>query len=180
METVFDYYKFRENRLIGKITTEIVFIEKNYDYCEDYPIKDYLDYLKVRIGIGQPEFKPQLNYRVAYGNNNNGLKTMVMDEYNKDMDADTFKRPWKKLREIHKVTKINEYIKTLPYEKKISEIEIESNHKYLLDELCKGLKTKCFTKDKSTVEYNEEEMIITSISCIEKTNMDLYKINWNL
>jgi hypothetical protein len=182
MESAFDYYKFREQQIIGKITAEIDFFEKNgLDYCNNYPIKNYLDYLKERIGVNEQETKSKNNrYRYGYDFNIvHGLKTMDMNEYNKDMDINSFKRPWKKLREIHKIIKINEYVQSLPYDKKIDEQSKETNQKYLTDELCKGLKNKRFTKDKTTINYNEEEMLIKSISCIIKKK-ELYTINWNM
>lgn len=173
MDITFNYQKFREDKLVGKVANEIKFYTES-EYCAIYPVKDYIDYLKERIGIGPPTTK-YINY---YAQNTTTFKTMEMDEYQKDMEIDSFRRPWKKLREIHKISKIDEYVNNLPYKSK-NKAAIEKNKQYLIKELCDGLKTKCFTKDKSSIDYNEEEMCIKSISCINKGKNGLYTIDWD-
>jgi len=173
MDMTFDYQKFREDKLIGKVTDEIKFYSES-EYSSIYPIKDYINYLEQRIGVGPNITKQYSNY---YTQNTNTFKTMVMDEYNKDMDIDTFARPWKKLREIHKITKINEFVDSLSYNIK-NAATVRKNKQYLIAELSNGMKTKLFSKDKSSVDYDEKEMRIRSISCINKKN-GLYIIDWD-
>jgi hypothetical protein len=174
MDITFNYQKFREDKLVGKVTNEIKFYSES-EYGTIYPVKDYIDYLKERIGVGPVTTKFYTNY---YTQNTTTFKTMEMDEYQKDMEIDTFRRPWKKLREIHKISKINEYVNNLPYNSK-NMPAIETNKQYLIEKLSDGLKNKCFTKDKSSIVYDENEMCIKSISCVKKSKHGLYDVDWD-
>ena len=177
MDIEFDYYKFRENKVVGKINNELSFYETHSEYVDYHPFCDYITYLKGRLGIHPiSTTKPQSSYSM-YGSNY-GFKTMVINDYNKDIDEVTFSRPWNKLRELHKVIKINEFIKQIPYKDNLDKKKVNDNRAYLIDEICKGLKNKCFTKNKSVIDYNQTTMVIESISCLTKGKHGLYIIDW--
>lgn len=173
MDMTFDYQKFREDKLVTKVNDEIKFYSES-DYCEDYPVKNYIDYLKDRIGVGPLTTKPYTSY---YTQNTNTFKTMVMDEYSKDMDIHAFARPWKGLREIHRITKITEFVNALEY-KTQNKVAIDKNRQLVIKELCEGLKAKRFVKNKNTIEYDETEMRIVAISCLEKKKNNFYTVAW--
>uniref|UniRef100_A0A6C0C6U8 Uncharacterized protein n=1 Tax=viral metagenome TaxID=1070528 RepID=A0A6C0C6U8_9ZZZZ len=173
MDVTFNYQKFREDKLVGKVTNEIKFYSES-EYSEVYPIKEYIDYLKERIGVGQTGTKFYTNYRYQ---DTNAFKTMEMDEYQKDMEIEIFQRPWKQLKEFHKISKITEYVNKLPYTSKDA-AAIEENKQYLIKELCDGLKAKRYAKNKSNIDYDEKGMQIKSISCVEKKK-GLYTIEWD-
>lgn len=174
----FDYYNFQEKTARGKISEEINFYE-NCIYKDDTPVKDYIDYLKSRIGINSKQESLKI---IRYDNSGNKreIKKMNLDEYSKDMDVFVFKKPWNKLREFHKTMKIKEFIKGLKYKKKVKPELIEKNKSYLYHEIVNGIKEKKFGKNKTEVIYDQDSMIIVSISCIypnKKTN--LYAIDWD-
>lgn len=175
--TNFDYYNFRIKYVTDKINEEIAFYEK-YEYCTVHPFREYLLYLKNRLGIDKQEMKNVI-YQDNFGNKCE-IKKMNLDEYAKDMDILMFKRPWNKLKDFHKTMKMKEYIDHLEYRKKAKQIDITNNKKYLKEEICSGLKNKKFGKNKSEITYDEEKMNISSISCIifnKKTG--LYVVDWD-
>ena len=174
----FDYYHFQENTAIEKINEEHNFYE-NSRYKDVYPIQDYLTYLKSRIGIDRIEFNIMTHYD-GFGNKCE-IKKMNRDEYfEKDMNIFMFKKPWNKLREFHKIMKIKEFVEGLMFGKKAKTKEIAKNKAYLKQEICGGLKTKRFGKNKSEVIYDQANMIITSISCLDfNKKTGLYEIDWD-
>lgn len=160
----FDYYNFQIKYVTEKINKEIDFYQKS-EFNDVYPFDEYLIYLKNRLGIDKEE-----KYNYNYGKAE--FQKMNLDEYSKDMDILVFQKPWNKLREFHKIMKIKEYIDNLVIKKQ--------NKKYLKDELEKGLKEKRFTKNKSSVIYDSENMIIEEISCmIYNKKSKTYTIDWN-
>lgn len=172
----FDYHNFRFQMGVAKIKEEIEFYQ-NTQY-EILPINEYIAYLKNRIGADRPEFATMTAYDRS--GNRYELKKMNLDEYAKDIDMMTFNRPWTKLREFHKIMKIKEFVDSLKYGKNATIKSVEKNKNYLKNELCKGLKTKRFVKNKSVIEYQQEVMKIKSISSVifnKKTG--LYEIDWD-
>ena len=170
----FDYYCFQINKVTQNINSEINFF-KNYQYADCLLIKDYYDYLLTRINGKQAN--PKTAKFVQY---NTGCEKMVLDEYCKDLDIMTFKRPWAKLKEFHKIMKIKEYIAQLPFKKKIKNKLIEENRNYLIDEISGGLRNKKFGKNKSEITYNLETMQIDGISCIGyNKKKGIYEVDWD-
>ena len=173
----FSYYDLRAKTVTDKINEEIAFYQ-NCEYQSIYPIKDYIIYLKSRIGTDKIEATTMTHYDSS--GNKHEIKKMNLDEYVKDMDIFVFKRPWTKLREFHKIMKIKEFVDGLDYNKKPTQKNIQLNKKYLKEEICAGLKTKKFGKNKSEVIYDQEKMNILSISSLtfnKKTG--LYEIDWD-
>jgi len=172
----FDYYNFRIKNNSDKINEEIIFYE-NCEYHNVYPVKEYLIYLKNRIGMDKIDNIPMMHYD-GFGNKCE-IKKMNLDEYTKDMDIFVFKKPWNKLREFHKFMKIKEFVDGLKYNKKVNQKEISKNRAYLKKEICLGLKNKKFGKHKYEIVYNQNTMIIESTDCLccnKKTG--LYEIDW--
>jgi hypothetical protein len=175
--TNFDYYKFRIENVTKKINEEIAFYENDSRF-KDLPIALYLTYLKSRVGMDKIEY-PSITHYDTSGHKHE-IKKMNIDEYVKDMDINTFSRPWMKLREIHRIMKIKEFVDTLEYHKKTKESKIMKNRDYLKNELCLGLKSKKFGKKKSVIDYHQESMLIVSISCIDYNKKTLlYEIDWD-
>ncbi|XWV24909.1 hypothetical protein QJ856_gp0872 [Tupanvirus deep ocean] len=173
----FDYYSFRVKTVTDKINEEIAFYE-SCEYNNVHPIKDYLTYLKSRIGIDKIETTTMMHYDNL--GNKREIKKMNMDEYAKDMDIFVFKRPWNKLREFHKIMKIKEFIDSLEYGKKAKQKDIKKNKEYLKEEICGGLRNKRFGKNKSEVVYDQENMVILSISSLDyNKKTGLYEIDWD-
>lgn len=174
----FDYYNFRIKFVTEKINGEITFYEK-CEYGKIYPVKDYLSYLKGRLGKDKYEMSTMTHYDGA--GNKCEIKKMILDEYTKDMDIFVYKRPWNKLREFHKNMKIKEFINDLKYDKKTKPKDVSKNREYLIKEICFGLKNKKFGKNKSEIIYDQEKMKIISISCLEfNKKIGLYEIDWDL
>lgn len=174
--SAFNYYDFRIKNVKDKITEEIAYYE-NHEYSK-ICFEPYLLYLKDRIGLDRIESSTKTHYDNS--GNKMEFKKMNIDEYVKDMDICTFTKPWIKLKEIHKVMKIKEYIDNLPYNKNKDEKSIVKNKIYLKKEICEGLKTKKFGKNKSQIEYDQEKMVITYITSIDyNKKKKLYEIDWD-
>lgn len=173
----FDYDGYRLKSVTDKINQEIVFFD-NPDYQKLLIVAPYLSYLKNRIGADKVERTTMIQYDNS--GNKQEIKKMNLNDYQKDMDIYVFKKPWARLKEFHKTMKIKEYVETLDYhKKKCSQDKIDDNRKYLIDELCDGLKNKKFFKNKNVIIYDEEKMIITAISSVnvdKKTG--LYQVSW--
>lgn len=176
MDSIFNYYTFRESFITNKVSKELEFYER-HDFKYIYPLDEYIIYLKKRVGIDVYKSKPMCS---LYNRTGLGLSTMMIDEHNIDMDTISYQRPWNKLREIHKITKIKEYIDKLIYNKKFDSICIEKNNNKIINELCEGLKMKNFVKGKSSIEYDQDKMIILSISCVTKNKKGIYIVDWDL
>ncbi len=173
----FNYYDYRIKMVTDKINEEINFYE-NCDYHDVSFITNYLTYLKNRIGTNKIETTTMTHYDNL--GNRQEIKKMNMNEYNKDIENIMFNKPWNKLREFHKIMKIKEYVNNLEYSKKVKEKDMIKNKKYLIDEICSGLKNKKFGKNKSEVLYDQKNMSILSISSVDynkKTN--LYELDWD-
>jgi hypothetical protein len=170
----FDYYAFQIAKVTKDINKEIKFIKESK--CLEYiPIKEYYDYLLVRINGKQPT-----NKLAQYYNYDIGCERMVLDEYCKDLDVLTFKRPWTKLKEFHKIMKIKEYVNQLTFGKDTKEKTIIKNKEYLILEISDGLKNKKFGKNKSDITYDSNKMTIESISCMNyNKKKGIYKIEWD-
>jgi len=169
--TTFDYYAFREVRIRNKINEELNLYEQG-DYAdmkELPPLNQYINYLKTRVGT---------NTKNKYKNNARPHEHLSMIEYGKDLDILVYQRPWNKLKNIHKIAKIKEYINKLDYEK-VSDDIATKNKTELIEQLTEGLTTKRFVKGKSVVDYDQEAMIIIGISCVSANKKGLYEIDWD-
>ncbi|MEM3062149.1 MAG: hypothetical protein QW303_01195 [Nitrososphaerota archaeon] len=166
----FDYYTFQTNMVIEKINEEIEFYE-NCEYAEYQPIQEYLEYLKNRLG------KNKVDRDSYFDRNKRELKKMDLDKYKKDLDVMVFRRPWNKLKEIHRIMKIREYVDGLKFGEKCEPEKVEENKKYILDEICNGIRNKKLGKN--GISYDPNKMTIVSISCLrydKKTG--LYEVKW--
>lgn len=173
----FDYYQFRIKNITEKINEEIDFYQQ-CQYADSEPVIKYIGYLKNRIGTDKYDPATYSHYDKAGVKQE--IKQMKMDEYIKDIDISTFSRPWIKLREIHKMMKISEFVDNLTYDESKSKNAVVKNRKEIKEEIQSGIKGKKFGKNKNTIKYNEEKMSIESISCLEynKETM-LYEIEWD-
>jgi hypothetical protein len=173
----FDYYNFRIKFVTEKINEEIAFYE-NCAFYNLHPVKEYLLYLKGRLGMDKLEINTMTHYDNA--GNKCEIKKMNLDEHVKDLDIYVFQKPWNKLREFHKIMKVKEFIDGLKFGKKAKANDIIKNKEYLKKEICSGFKNKKFCKNKSEVVYDQKKMIITSISCMDfNKKTGLYEIDWD-
>jgi hypothetical protein len=171
----FDYYNFRHITLTDKINEEILFYEQS-EYANVNLFKEYILYLRTRIG--KDKIEPVPIYRYDKIGNKCEITKMNLDEHVKNMTDITYKRPWSKLKEFHKISKIKEFIDNLKF--KANPNLIEKNKKYLLDQISNGLRTKKFVKNKSEVVYDPKQMKIINISCIVyNRKKGLYNIDWD-
>ena len=170
----FDYYKFQTQYVIPKINEEINFYQQS-GFDKTLPISEYIFYLKTRLGIDKLEKNMNNEYYKKYD-----IKKLDIDEYGKNMDVISFKKPWSRLREYHKIMKIKEFVDKLEYDKKSKKKNIDQNKEFIKQELINGIKNKKFNKKKNEIEYNISEMKIDSISCLDyDSNKGLYEINWD-
>lgn len=168
---LFDYYSFQTKLAIEKINEETQFY-KNSEYAGLPFINDYVTYLETRVGK-----QSKTNYKFNFTANRPVVKKMDMDEYAKDMQELAFARPWNKLKEVHRVMKITEFVDGLKY--KSNSKNPDKNRQYLKDELIDGVKTKKFTKNKNVIEYDEANMCITSMDCVYyNKKKHKYEIEW--
>ena len=176
-EVNFDYYNFRIKHASEEIKEEIDFFENHY-YSWVPPLSEYVIYLMGRISTNKPVISHINHYDKA--GNKCEIQKMNRDEYLKDIDIITYRRPWNKLKDVHKLTKIKEFVDELEYKKKIKSIEITKNREFLAKEIYNGLKNKKFGKNKSQIDYDQENRTITSISCIEyNKKTGVYDIDWD-
>lgn len=175
--TNFDYHTFRIKNVSDKINKEISFYE-NSGYSEIYPINEYIQYLKSRLGIDKNEVTIIMQYDTK--GNKRELKKMDINEYYKDMDILVFAKPWNKLKPIHKTMKIKEYINSLEYHKSAKSNQVAKNKEFLIKEICDGLTNKKFGKNKSEIVYDPKTMTILDISCLSyNKKTKLYEIDWD-
>jgi hypothetical protein len=175
--SIFDYYSFRKKTVTDKINEEIAFYE-NSNYHNVHPIKEYLIYLKNRIGTNRVEPTTMMHYDNS--GNKQEIKIMNLDEYTKEINIMEFKKPWNKLREFQKIMKIKEYIDDLEYGKKANQKDIIKNKKFIKEEICFGLKNKKFGKNKSEILYDQKNMTIMSISSLNyNKKTGLYELDWD-
>lgn len=175
--TGFDFHKFRIDNITAKIKEEVIFYEK-FPCTKIMPFVEYIDYLKNRIGINLPVAHPIVRYDRT--GKKYEIKKLNMDEYTKEIDVYTFRRPWTKLREFHKIMKIKEYVNELSYNNKTEKGIIERNRQNLQKKLCQGLKDKKFGKGKCEIVYDQELMKIISISCVYyDKRKGLYVVDWD-
>jgi hypothetical protein len=173
--TAFNYYDFQTKLAIDRINIEIEFYE-NCDYsCAPF-VQEYVTYLKGRIGGTKHTSKFVCS--VDRSGNCHQIKKMNLDEYGKDMNVMIFDHPWSKLKELHKIMKINEFVDGLKYSK-TPEAKVNKNRQYLKQELIDGIQNKKFLKNKNRIEYDQEKMVITSIDCISlNKKKGVYQIDW--
>jgi hypothetical protein len=175
----FEYYGFHKAMIKEKVTREYDFfntLEKdNFVICRDYYV-----YVKSRLGLDKV---PSKYGKFAYVKDPD-IEQMG-DSYGEEIQAMAYSIPWKKLQLFHKITKIGEYVDSLEYPKNvgkrvIKQADIDSNREYLKKELCDGLKTKKYGKNKAEITYDNVAMSITAVTSIifdKKTG--LYEIDWD-
>jgi hypothetical protein len=166
----YDYYKNQNDFVLDGIQIEIDFLQDN-DGNIYFP--DYLEYLKSRIGKGtidpsKQRFIPQTQPTIERNN---------MNDYTNELSVMVYGKPWVRIREYHKIMKINEYTNGLTYKRKLP--VVEKNRKHVFDNIVNGLKAKMFGKNKHLIDYDETKMKILSIDCITyDEKKDLYKVIW--
>ena len=173
----FDYYTFQTNLAVKKINEEIEFYEK-CRFSNVPLVTEYVTYLKARVGGNK--YTPKTLSSIDRSGNKYEINKMNLDEYSKDMNTMTFDRPWNKLKELHKIIKINEFVDSLKYEKAEPAV-VDKNKQYVKDTIIEGLKMKKFLKNKSVIEYDRQKMVIISISClVYNKKKHVYDIDWDL
>jgi hypothetical protein len=176
----YDYYAFQTNRTINKINEEVEFYE-NCEFNKVPFITDYVVYLKTRLGANRPIQNTGPITIIDKSGNRKEIKKMNMDEYNKDMVNTTFGCIWSKLKPVHKMMKINEFVEGLKYDsKKISQEKINKNKESIKEQVIAGLTEKRFLKNGSIIDYDQKKMCINTISCvIHNKKKHLYEVDWD-
>lgn len=170
----FNYDTFRKKKVTEKIKREMDFFGK-YSDANISAVKNYLEYLDSRIYGKQLK---KLRIFEKFWKEAPQVEKLDMDEYGKDMDILMFKKPWSKLREFHKIMKIKEFVQNLEYETESE--NIDKNKKQIVEKIIDGIRTKKFGKNKSEIIYDPEQMMVTSISCLQYSKRSgLYKVVWN-
>lgn len=173
----FDYYAFRIDNVREKINDEIAFYEE-CEFVKYLPISQYLTYLKGRITSDKMIPNKMMHYDKS--GNKCEIKKMNIDEYGKFLNELNFKKPWKKLKEFHKIMKIKEYVDNLEYRKGTKQAKIDTNRDFIKKELIDGIKSKKFVKDKCEVIYDQENMMIMNIDCVMfNKKSGVYEIDWD-
>jgi len=169
---IFDYDKFHREFVIDVIKKEINLYEKSA-YHEIEIFSQYICYLKNRIGEGvrtkDSKYKYPLN-KLEY-------KKMNLEEYSKDIDVIIYDKPWKKLKEFHKIYKIKEFIKGLKYRVKISSDKIEKNREKIEKELISGVKEKRLNRGRINIEYIDMQIKKINILRYDKKK-GIYYLDW--
>ena len=177
----FNCYELRDKHTIKSIKEELDFYEKCKFCSQMNPLSDYIVYLKTRIGIQEinKPYDAKLIGRIdSRTGNTYNIQKYNKEQYSKNMDIMMYSKPWDKLKEFHKIVKINEFIDGLVYSKNKSKSKILENKEFLKLELSNGIKNKLFKKDKNMVVYDIEKMAITSIDCLFEEK-GIYQIEWN-
>lgn len=177
----FDYYSLQRDNAIKKINEEIAFYEET-PLIIHYTVNEYLLYLKNnRLGINRNFVATGPVVLMDKMGNRKEVHKMNMDEYAKDIVEESFRKPWNKLRPVHKMMKITEYVSNLKFKNKISADKIDENKNFILSEIEKGMKEKKFLKGGSVITYDETALKIKSISCIVfNKKKGIYQIDWDL
>lgn len=169
----FDYYEFRRNRIAKKVSTELEYYRSIR--CQE-SCKPYIEYLRNRIEEDKNIIVP-LTCCDKKGNTFE-IKKMDMDEYLRDIGVSVYQQSWKKLKHIHKMKKIEEYIENLSYTSNNKE-KIEKNKRDILKELEQFLIDKNFSKRKDLFIYDEENGKIVDINYISyNKKKKIYHIEW--
>lgn len=174
----FNYYTFRVDAATKKVTQEIKFYEE-CEFADFVSVKEYVQYLKNRLGLNRIDISG-IRYD-SFGSRHLMERFDMKEHCGEKIDSSIYSKPWNKLREFHKTIKIHQFVESLDYHKSISDTKIAKNQQMLKDELCAGLKTKKYNKNKSVIVYDIEKMEITSISalCYNKTKK-MYEIDWDM
>jgi hypothetical protein len=177
----FDYYDFQKSNLIKCINDEInLYVVSGF--ANTPIIKEYVEYLQTRLHGKYyiQNLQSQLENPAAKKMYIPKREKMVIEEHCKDLDQMTFKKPWHRLKEFHKIMKIKEFINELTYKKNTDPGLIERNKATLIEALIEGLHTKRYGKGKTEVKYNIDNMKIESISCLSFNKKDkFYEIDWD-
>jgi hypothetical protein len=175
--TSFNYYDFRQRMVTDNIITEINYYENSeINFCEQ--VKEYVEYLKNRIGINT--IKSDKTYQYDKYGNRKEFNKIVIDDYAKNLDDKVYHMQWKKLKLVHKAKKIGEFIDSLEYDEKLGKNKINKNREDIKKQLVKGIEEKRFLANKNTILYDDVNSCIKSIDCLtfnKKTK--LYEIEWN-
>ena len=166
-------YEYRVEVITENINKEIDFY-KNCEY-KDYPIvAEYITYLENRLFGNQ-----KVTARSKYNNMTSRYEKMDINEYAKDLYVMTYKKPWRKLKDFHKIMKVKDYVNTLEYPDSISADDIYSNREKIIQEITEGINNKKFIKNKNGIIYDEANMKIESIGCLYfNKKKKIYYIEW--
>ena len=173
--TAFSYYDYRLASARAAIFREIKF----YHGCEwaaTLPIQEYLTYLHGRVDKTHQNIAPTL---IDGMGNRLEIEKFDINKKSKEFDIQVFKKPWNKMREIHKIIKIREFVSNLKYRSTTDPELIERNRKRLIRKLILGIKEKRFSKKGCEIIYDIENMMIESVSCVwYDRNRCIYRIEW--
>lgn len=174
----FNYYKFQIEMVRDKLNTEIDFFTSS-EFHNEIVVQERIAYLQNRLGSDKPDRK--IMSSVDRSGNMREIKKMDLDEYAHDMNILVFDMPWNKLKEVHRIMKIDEYVNNLNYpKKKISEETVAENKLFIKTEIVQGLKDKRFAKNKSVIDYDQKKMQIDSISSVTyNAKHGIYEIDWD-
>lgn len=160
-----DYHNIVSSNINNKISVEIDFYTKEHE-C----YIPYIEYLKKRID---------------YDNINENLVNNL-DFFNSDTIVNNFSMKWNSMKKIPQRLKLKEYVDNLSYSNKISEENIASNKKLILDKLYLFLENKQIQEitntktkpksDKMHIKYSIQKQKITEILFIKKNTNGLYSI----
>lgn len=141
-----NFLKFMKNNKIDMYNEEIKFLENTNEIKQVY-LNEYVATLKNTVN--------KLNKKMTTDNSHIDNKTY----FDNCMDVMIFNKPWAKLKKIHKIFKLEEYINNL---KNIT----DDNKNELKIEIIEMFNDKYFQKKKKLIIYDELKMKIEDISCI--------------
>lgn len=171
----FDYSAHRIEKIRTQILQELEDLKELPDYYHP-DIQEHVAYLRNRIKLDQKEASAKSRGAVA----STSVNTDIEVHWTK-LTSRIFRLEWKKLKEYHKILQIRAFVGALVYPSGMaSEDEIAENRVIVEDTIVLGLTTSRFVKKKSTIEYDPDEMKVTSISCLElDEDTGLYTIDWD-
>lgn len=157
-----EYQERRKHDIHDRVQLELQFC-RGHIYANTSCLQEMIAYLETRIGAQYNRQREVLRYDQA--------------EYSQFADELVYKKPWAKLKDIHKTIKMREYVKILAYEDQ-SHRQIRQNREQVLADLEQGLRDKRMNKNGCAVDYNEELMCIEDIPAVVKRSNGLYKVRW--
>ncbi len=174
----FNYQILRKNLIKQQVEYEMIMYMKN-KYAKCLPIVNYIEYLKSRIDTEEDAQSKFVTYYDKMGNRISRQK-MNIGEHEKDLDVMVYNKTWNKLKLIHKTLKIKEYFTNLKYGNKAKSKDIKKNREKCMRMILNGIAEKKFSKNKNQIEYDMNNMVITSISCLSyNKKTGLYEIDFD-
>jgi len=171
----FDYSAHRIGKIRAQIMQELEELKELPHYYHP-DMQKYVAYLRARVKLDQKESNAK--YRAA--SSTSAINT-DLELHRKKLERRIYQVEWKKLKEYHKVLQVRKFVAALKYPTSGVTLEqIAENREMVEKTIVLGLTTSRFVKKKSTIHYNELEMRITSISCLElDDDLGLYVVNWD-